>query len=62
MTKSTDNERAAELNSKVTSLGAITPAGQAGQPGFQNGLVDRALGMLAANNELLGIKATRSNP
>jgi hypothetical protein len=49
MTASTDNQRIAELNSKVSS-------GYSGPPTDTQNAVDLALGRLSANNEILGVK------
>jgi hypothetical protein len=61
MTVSTDKERFAELNARVTSIGNRTVATLDG-PGRQQDLSDRALGMLALNNEILAAKGTRNTP
>jgi hypothetical protein len=58
----TDHQRAIDLNNLVTALSTLPSrigSTLAADPQFLN---DSALGRLAANNELLSIKATRSNP
>jgi hypothetical protein len=51
----TDNARVALLNLKVS-------AAYSGVPTDPNNAVDLALGRLAANNEILGVRGTRTNP
>jgi hypothetical protein len=62
MSKDTDNARIAELNSKVATLGAKVSPNALGTVGLNQDNVDRGLGTLAANNEILGVKGTRSTP
>ena len=51
-----ENQRIADLNASVIAIGARTVAA-----GDSNGQSDRALAMLALNNEILSLKGTRTN-
>jgi len=62
MTASSTNERLSELNSKVTAYGNKVSPNPVGTPGNTADNVDRALSMLAANNEILAHKGTRNMP
>jgi hypothetical protein len=55
MTASTDKDRVAELNSKVTAYGS-QPANDS------QALRDRAHGMRVANDEIRSVKATVNQP
>jgi hypothetical protein len=54
---STEAQRITELNSKVSTAYPSLAAGS--DPQAAN---DRALGRLAANSEILGLRGTRTNP
>jgi hypothetical protein len=51
----TDGQNITLMNQRVTAYGQQTPTDA-------NGLNDRALGMLASNNQILNIRGTRQSP
>jgi hypothetical protein len=61
MTDSTDRDRINTLNNLVQNYGANIKVNALDGPARQQDLSDRALTMLKHNNEILGIKGTRSS-